>query len=126
MDLGNYDALNEYSAGNTGGNTHRLLEAIEQQKRAVEVELARLKDSSNSPGGPDSWHSKPVEAPQFHLIQRAHPRVVVPKYEERTDDHRLTKKTRANWTLPMMNTEIPSATSMMVPQPSAEEMHLIN
>ena len=30
MDLGNYDALNEYSGGNTGGNTHRLLEAIEQ------------------------------------------------------------------------------------------------
>jgi len=29
MDLGNYDALNEYSAANTGGNTHRLLEAIE-------------------------------------------------------------------------------------------------
>lgn len=68
MDLGNYDALNEYSAGNTGGNTHRLLEAIEQQKRAVEVELARLKDTSNSPGGGDSWHQKPVEAPQFHLI----------------------------------------------------------
>jgi hypothetical protein len=29
MDLNNYDALNEYSAANTGGNTHRLLEAIE-------------------------------------------------------------------------------------------------
>lgn len=30
MDLGNYDALYEHSgAANTGGNTHRLLEAIE-------------------------------------------------------------------------------------------------
>ena len=52
--------------------------------------------------------------------------MTVSKYEERTDEHRLTKKTRANWTLPTMNTDIPSATSMMVPQPSAEEMHLIN
>jgi hypothetical protein len=37
----------------------------------------------------------------------------------------MTKKTRANWTLPMMNTEIPSSTSMMVPHASAEEMHLL-
>lgn len=49
--------------------------------------------------------------------------MVVPKYEE--EEHRMTKKTRANWTLPMMNTEIPSATSMMVAHASAEEMHLL-
>ena len=35
------------------------------------------------------------------------------------------KKARANWTLPTMNQEIPSAINMMVPLPSAEEMHLL-
>ncbi len=43
IDLGNFDALND---NGQQGNTHRLLEAIEQQKRAVEFELARLKDSA--------------------------------------------------------------------------------
>ncbi len=35
------------------------------------------------------------------------------------------KKARANWTLPTMNQEIPSSINMMVPLPSAEEMHLL-
>ncbi len=49
MDLGNFDALNDQ--GGQQGNTHRLLEAIEQQKRAVEVELARLKENAHNQGG---------------------------------------------------------------------------
>lgn len=45
------------------------------------------------------------------------------KHEE--EDARMAKKMRANWTLPTMNQEIPSAINMMVPLPSAEEMHLL-
>ena len=95
----------------------------------MEIELARLKENahsnpvnSGSSGDPQKLYN-PAEAPQFHLIQRAHPRVVVPKHDE--EDIRMTKKTRANWTLPTRNQEIPSAINMMVPLPSAEEMHLL-
>jgi len=48
---------------------------------------------------------------------------VVPKHDE--EEVRMMKKARANWTLPTMNQEIPSAINMMVPLPSAEEMHLL-
>ena len=81
IDLGNFDALTD---NGQQGNTHRLLEAIEQQKRAVEVELARLKDNhnnsnSNSPqnrgmGGTQNYFNSQggpndgASAPQFHLI----------------------------------------------------------
>jgi hypothetical protein len=65
MDLGNFDALNDQ--GGQQGNTHRLLEAIEQQKRAVEVELARLKESAHNqggnPSGPSDGQYKQTEAP---------------------------------------------------------------
>jgi hypothetical protein len=47
----------------------------------------------------------------------------VPKHDE--EEVRMMKKARANWTLPTMNQEIPSAINMMVPLPSAEEMHLL-
>lgn len=44
-----------------------------------------------------------MESPAFQFIQRQHPRVVIPKHEEMNEEHRLMKKTRANWTLPTMN-----------------------
>ena len=47
----------------------------------------------------------------------------MPKHDE--EEVRMMKKARANWTLPTMNQEIPSAINMMVPLPSAEEMHLL-
>ena len=78
IDFGNFEALND---NGMQGNTHRLLEAIEQQKRAVEMELARLKDThnnsnSNSPGNRGQQNNffngssgdPSSTAPQFHLI----------------------------------------------------------
>ena len=49
--------------------------------------------------------------------------MVVRKHEE--EDARMAKKMRANWTLPTMNQEIPTSINMMIPMPSAEEMHLL-
>lgn len=40
------------------GNTHRLLEAIEQQKRVVEVELTRLKEQATGSAQQSEWHTQ--------------------------------------------------------------------
>jgi hypothetical protein len=108
---------------NEQGNTHRLLEAIEQQKRVVEIELARLREAA---GQAQDWHAQPIEAPPFHFIQRQHPRVVVNKFEENNEEHRLMKKTRANWNLPTITQQIPTATTMMLPQQTPDEVYLFN
>lgn len=86
------------------------------------MELARLREAA---GQAQDWHSQPIDAPPFHFIQRQHPRVVVNKFEENNEEHRLMKKTRANWTLPSMNQQIPTATTIGLPQPTPEEMHLV-
>jgi len=67
----------------------------------VEDEIARLKDVAEQ--NQDWSYPRPSDMGQFNLIQRVHPRVVVPKYDEPSDEHKLMRKTRANWTLPTMN-----------------------
>jgi hypothetical protein len=49
----------------------------------VEEEIARLKDVAEQ--NQDWSYPKPSDVSQFNFIQRVHPRLVVPKYEEPSD-----------------------------------------
>ena len=83
--------------------TYRLLHTIEQQKKLVELELARLREEETLSGLQD-WHaSQAIEVPGIRAIHRQKPRVIVPQDEQWNEEHRLTKKTRANWTVPQLS-----------------------
>jgi len=75
--------------------THRLLEAIEQQKMAVEHELARLRDAAGM-SHYSEWRD-PAH-PGIKFIQRQNPRLVI----SRDAEVKLLRKTRANWSLPKL------------------------
>lgn len=52
--------------------------------------------------------------------------MVIPKAEEQNDEHRLMKKTRANWTLPSMTQQNPTqSSSINMPNLTPEELNLL-
>ena len=49
----------------------------------------------------------------------------MPKNEEMNDEHRLMKKTRANWILPSMTQKDPTQSSINMPNLTPEELNLL-
>ena len=102
--FGNLDDDASRFLENDSGQTHRLLDAIEQQKLAVEQEIARLREAAGMANF-NEWRDQPNEGIRY--IQRQNPRLVISR--ESNEEHRLAKKTRANWTLPTLQKSMQSS-----------------